>query len=1286
MTNKMGKGQRAKHNGNLTKVLLWTLFSALILFSALSITKLNPNEDINMLLPDKDGHKLIDFRQFSAFTDRIYFIIYYKDNNSKEAYELISYGDSLTGFLDSLKTKGLVGEIAYDISGEQTTDLFNVFYENLPLFLNENDYSVLDSLLSERNIAESLKSGYRTMLSPAGMMYHDIFLKDPLHFTQIVFNRLKKISYSENLKFIDGHIFSKNGDQLLFSMLPGASYNKTKTNIELFRIIDQKISSLNRTFPDLDVRYFGAPVVAAGNSIQIRRDITVTVSIAFVLIFALIYFYFRRFEYVFLILLPAVTGGIIALGIIAHIKDHISVISLGIGAILLGITVDYALHILNHYQEKKSVRLIYRNLWSPVLMSAFTTISAFLCLLVLHTEALTDLALFSAFSIFSASAFSLLVLPQILTGRSANFSNNKWINRLISLKIIKSKTIFLVIIVIALGAIFIPGKVMFDSELDHINYMSERTKEARDMLDPLLGVSHKNILLTAKGNDVKNALEISEKVYEKYQHTGGGRDKLISPLSLLRSDSVQRLRIRRWEQYWTPEKRELVQESFLHQCKILGIKTGAFEPFFHMISKKYKPLDTAVVVKIANTFFPGFIIQKNDSVKIISILKVAPDREDAAVKDYAGLDNIDVFSKKEMIIKLVNFLKTSFSKLVWLSMAAVFLVLLVFVGRIELAFVGFIPIVLSWTFLLGLMKLTGIRFNIVNVIVSTFIFGLGIDYSIFILKGLMQKYASGEENLQSYKKSILLSAATTVIGIGVLLFARHPALKSIAVVAVPGIITVLIITFTVEPALFRFLIYRGQRKRWVPLTFGDFWLSFFGIGTFILSSILASVSVFIISVLPVNLFKRKLIFHHFIQKMTWFLIFFRITIKTRFINDQRKSLKRPALIISNHQSPLDIPVLLSFYPKLIILTKNWVQKTWIFRLFVKFADYHDMTSGLDDKLINILRRMVDEGYSIIVFPEGTRSERGNILRFKKGAFLLAEQLKLDILPVVIHGSWRCLPKNEPVVRSGLMTVRFLDRIRYDDPAYGQTLLERSKAFRKLYIDVYSEMKAQVERPRFFRMQLIRNYLYKGPVLEWYLKIKLHVENNYEQFDRILPKSGLITDLGCGYGFISYMLHFTSDNRQLLGVDNDCDKINTANNCVSKNDRIQFLCEDITTFNPTKSAAFLLVDVLHYLDYDKQKELIRKCVDALEPEGIILIREGNAEIKNKHLWTRLTEFLSTKITRFNKSGEKLYFTSEERLREIVVENGFVLVSQKDSSITSNTIFTIKKEKQSESKAL
>ena len=150
-----------------------------------------------------------------------------------------------------------------------------------------------------------------------------------------------------------------------------------------------------------------------------------------------------------------------------------------------------------------------------------------------------------------------------------------------------------------------------------------------------------------------------------------------------------------------------------------------------------------------------------------------------------------------------------------------------------------------------------------------------------------------------------------------------------------------------------------------------------------------------------------------------------------------------------------------------------------------------------------------------------------------------------------------MQKGDLLLKNGTITAQYLPRIEAATQSFGNNYSERTKHISRYFKKEYEKLKAKLEQPAYFKEQLIYNYLYKGPVLEWYMRVKIKLEKNYKQFDELLPKKGKILDLGCGYGFMSYMLHFTGPERQVTGVDYDEEKIATANHCFSKNVNDQF---------------------------------------------------------------------------------------------------------------------------------
>ena len=222
------------------------------------------------------------------------------------------------------------------------------------------------------------------------------------------------------------------------------------------------------------------------------------------------------------------------------------------------------------------------------------------------------------------------------------------------------------------------------------------------------------------------------------------------------------------------------------------------------------------------------------------------------------------------------------------------------------------------------------------------------------------------------------------------------------------------------------------------------------------------------------------------------------------------------------------------------------------------------------------------------------------------------------------------------------------------------------------------LKNEIEQPKYFREKLIYNYIYKGPFLEWYMRIKTRLEKNYQVFHKLIPMQGKILDIGCGYGFMSYMLSFTAAQRQITGIDYDESKIEIANNCFSKTAMINFVHSDVISFDFEKYDAIILADMLHYLPAIEQKQVIEKCISNLNPDGVIIIRDGDADKKNQHKKTKLTEFFSTRVFNFNKTKNTgLSFLSGTIIREIAAANNLSCKEISDSKLTSNTIFILQR---------
>ncbi|HEY0744474.1 MAG TPA: methyltransferase domain-containing protein, partial [Chryseosolibacter sp.] len=607
----------------------------------------------------------------------------------------------------------------------------------------------------------------------------------------------------------------------------------------------------------------------------------------------------------------------------------------------------------------------------------------------------------------------------------------------------------------------------------------------------------------------------------------------------------------------------------------------------------------------------------------------------------------------------------------------VFIALLLMYGRIELTLMTFVPMLITWIWILGIMALVGIEFNIVNVMISTFIFGLGDDYSIFTMDGLLVEYQYGKRNLTSIRTSILLSALTTISGLGVLIFAQHPALRSIAGISIIGIVSVFFMSQTLQPFLFRWMITNRTAKGLAPMTAFGIGKSIFTYGFFVIGSLLLTGIGLFLKLIPFGRRNVRLFYHTLLSFYTRSLVTLAPQLKIIKIGFHGKTFSRASVIVANHTSFLDILTTTMLHPKLILLTNKWVWNSPVFGGVVRLADYYPVMDGAEDSIERVKDR-VNEGYSILVFPEGTRTSDGKMKRFHKGAFYMAEVLKLPIQPLIIHGADDAIPKNTIYLNAGPVTLKILPPIEPHDTSFGNTYAEKTKNIGRYFRKEYEALTRAQESPDYFKHRLIANYLYKGPVLEWYMRVKVALEGNYKQFHELVPTNGSVLDLGCGYGFLCYMLAFLSEERTVTGVDYDEEKIETAKHCYSRNERINFETGDVTSFPLQRYDTIIIADVLHYLTPEAQVRTIERAVNALEKGGRLIIRDGNAELQERHKGTKLTELFSVKILRFNKSQNDLHFMKASDVKRIAGRLNCTVEIIDDTKFTSNVIFVVRKQ--------
>ncbi|MCB9046347.1 MAG: 1-acyl-sn-glycerol-3-phosphate acyltransferase [Chitinophagales bacterium] len=1262
------------------KPLFWAVFLGTFAIWAILASRIQLKEDITSMLPDSKAiHAMNDVISNTQAGEQVIFLASFTDSNYHDQDSMVNaVNDFNSGF--NKQFSNYIDTIILQPGSGMEEVMTGLVQQNLPLLLTEKDYQKLDSLTNEEQIARTLAANKRILLSPASVFYKKLVAADPIGMSGIVWSKLRSLQYDDNYETYEGYLFHKQSGKLTFFMKPVHKANETVENAKFFEEADGYIENWEQAHPGINILYFGGPAVAAGNATQMRYDTILTLSVTIILLLALTFYFFRRKRTPLFLLIPVLYGGAMGLGVLCLVQGSVSVIALGAGAIIMGIAIDFSIHFLSQNRKNTDVRETVKELAQPLTLGSFTTIAAFLSLRLVNTPILQDLGLFAAASLFGAALCTLIFLPHlpIGTGSEQEVPKQTIFDKVAEWRPENNKLLLLFIVLFTPVMLYFSTGVQFDSNLMNLNYLSPKLQKAQDEVREANAVALSSVFLVAQDESGEKALQKLEQLHDKVK---GVQDKgwvrgVSDPTLLLSSRKEQQRRIDRWNNYWNNEKKAAVLRAVNKEAAGAGFATGAFNRFENTLTREYSLFDSATTKQLKSLFPGGF---SADTVHhyAITALKVPAEYREQVFNELSAQDIVTVTDRQQGANQLVAILNNDFTDIAIYSSLIVFFALLLGYGRFELAIIAFLPMAISWIWILGMMSILGLKFNIVNIIISSLIFGLGDDYTIFTMDGLVERYKTGKLKLASVRSAVYVSALTVTIGLGVLLLAKHPALRSIAFISVTGLVCVLFISQTLQPFLFNWLIQNRANKKYLPFTLRSFFISLFAFTYFFIGSMaLTILGILFTRLWPFGRNKGKYLFHYCISKYSKSMLYIMGNAKKKIYNPANEDFKKPAIIIANHSSFLDILIMIMLNPKLVLLTNKWVWRSPVFGAVVRMAEYYPVAEGAEDS-IKPLQDLANRGYSIVVFPEGTRSFDDTIHRFHKGAFYLAEQLKLDIIPVVLHGMNYCMQKGDWLLKDGTMSVYIHPRVTQGDTTFGNSYSERAKYMGRWMRSELDKIKEEKETPTYFKEQLIRCYTYKGPVHEWYCRVKTRIEGYYEQFHELVPHEGKFYDLGCGYGFLPYMLHWAEPNRSFIGIDYDDEKIETAQNNFLRDESMNFEQGDLTQVELQACDGIIINDVLHYLLPEQQEILLEKCYKALNPGGQIIVRDGVSELTERIKGTKMTEMFSTRVFSFNKTQNQLHFISRSMIEGFAARHKMQTEVLDKAKMTANLIFVLKK---------
>lgn len=691
---------------------------------------------------------------------------------------------------------------------------------HIPTFFSESQISQFDDLLSPASLDSTMKKKNQTLEECENNGDFDkysttlnLMSEDPagLLMTLIPADGPELMG---GVKFIEGHLMSADSTVALSFLSPAFNSVESDKCARLVEMLEVEAKEFERNNPGVDVLFHGIPVNGAYNSKQIKADVGVTIGISLLIICIIFGFIFRNKSTLPLLLAPVAWGALFALSCLYWIQGSVSLLAMGIGAVLLGVALSYCLHIITHYKYVSEPEKVLKDQSTPVILGGITTIGAFVALIFTNSSLLRDFGIFATLSIAGTVIFSLVFTPQFLKPERNKIAKKifRVLDKINDYPFDKLVVLRWVLVVLCGVCIWKSSSVGFDCNLRNIGYHDKEVIRSREVYSEKFNDGNHSLYFATFADTRDQALEYTSKLthaldsLKQYGKVCSYMD--ISQIFVPEKEQLKRLNT--WKAFWTPERIETVMSN-IETAAVNNIGDnyypGMFDPFYESITKDdYGTGSIYELGLIPEDILANFIDEASGKYLVMTSAVMPKDSFEDVSLVLNDIPEVVVVDPNFYTTELVKVVNDDFNKVLGISSIFVLVILLLSFRSVLLALIAFLPMSVSWYVVQGVMGLMGQDFNMINIVIATFIFGVGVDYSIFVMKGLLAK-AKGEDNslLIQHKTAIFLSAFMLIVALGSLLFATHPAINSVGFTTLIGMSSTVLLTYTIQPALFRFM-------------------------------------------------------------------------------------------------------------------------------------------------------------------------------------------------------------------------------------------------------------------------------------------------------------------------------------------------------------------------------------------------------------------------------------------------------------------------------------------------
>lgn len=810
-------------------------FSLLIITSLYSIFNMNIESDILDVLPsnNKTVAEYKDFMEKYGAMDNIVFMVETDDNRIEE------YGDIIENLTKKLMESPLIEYVDYSPLAFKN----ELFLRRLPLFLDEHGLMLLKNRLTPSGIRRQVKQNRQKLLSPLSSPFDlELIARDPLNLSDIFKDSLMKINKTNSFDFSMGYYFTRDHSAALVFAKPKGKSRDMAFVKKLKKELDSVISSTieeNGKPPGIKIGLTGGYILSEDVRQVIKHDIVSSFALSIIFIGFIIWVAYRVKTRILLAIgLTMFASLAMTLAFAYLIFGSLNIVTSVVAAVLIGLYVDYSLHTVKRYCDElkrhnnpqMALEVTLMKTGPAITVSAITTSLSFFCILVTKFQGLYELGVVSGIGVIVCLISNVFLMNSLLVWISKSGLQNiqygkEYLSGVENLaQLLTEKPGYIVALGLVLVGLsgFGVYKLKFNNNPDSLaprdcaaillgKKLSEKTGKKGEPLNIIIKAKDKEELMLAFDN--------MEKVVSRWKYDGLIED--YNSLNMfIPAPSIQMTRITKLKKIGC---KTVSQAGVLENTFISALEKNSFVYERSYISKylnetittlkniKLMSLSELETMSLPNT---GHFYNKDDvslATYLYPTVKGWDKQTVDAIRKY-------VVSKGEnwiLVGKPILFNEIQ-SSVIWESgLATALTVILNLVvlywhfKRILTVLLVMLPVTLGFIFTLGIMGWLHIPFNVFNIGSIALIFGLGVDYGIYIMQAYLMEDKKGIRNALCISgKNVIMCAATTVAGCGSLVTAKFIGIATIGLVLSIGAITCAFAALVILPAI----IHRSEKR------------------------------------------------------------------------------------------------------------------------------------------------------------------------------------------------------------------------------------------------------------------------------------------------------------------------------------------------------------------------------------------------------------------------------------------------------------------------------------------